>query len=125
MQTASPDISKQSVIQQASDHGERCRPPKWQNKAELIAPSPGSSTSPTSSVDAELRVRPQIQEVHPAGREVLEFVRQCSGMGGFYIVLETAAQGVLITSLQFNDARTWTAFYLDVSVVHAIQGDSS
>jgi len=28
MQTASPDISKQSVIQQASDHGERCRTAK-------------------------------------------------------------------------------------------------
>jgi len=98
MQAAIPDLSKQSMIQKPSDHGERCRAANWQNTTELIALSTGSSTSLTSSVDAELRVRPKVQEVHAAGREVLEFVRQCPGMGGLYIVLEAVTQGVLITS---------------------------
>jgi len=113
MQTASSDLPKQPTTPNASDHGER-RTAKVakQSKLQLIMLSLGSSTLPTSSVNAKLRVGPKIQEVHAPGREVLELVRQCAGMGGFYLVLEAIAQGVLIAFPQPGQFSSLKPLYI-------------
>jgi hypothetical protein len=105
MQTASPDISKQSTIYKASGNGE-CQAARVAVKLWLIVPFPCSPTSPISFVNAKLRVRPKVQEVHAASREVFEFVRQCAGVGGFHIVLEATAQGALIVCPSANAMPT-------------------
>jgi len=47
----------------------------WQNKFELIVhTSPAHRHNPASFVNAKLRVRPKIQEIHAASGEVLELV---------------------------------------------------
>ena len=104
MQTASPDISRQSTVPKAPDYGE-CQPARAAEARADRAPAvlfPRSPTSPTSFINAKLRVRPKVQEVHAASREVFEFIRQCAGMGGFHIVLEAAAQGALIVCSQLT-----------------------
>ena len=97
MYTASPELTKQPTTPRGSDQGERLAVEVTkQTRADRILPRPINIT--TSFINAKLLVRPQVQEVHATGREVFEFVRQCAGMGRFYIVLEAVAQGVLIAS---------------------------